>query len=45
VQTVVSGLKSPGTLALGGGNVYWVDGTSVALSDPNPGHAVMTACK
>jgi hypothetical protein len=45
VQTVVSGLKSPGTLALAGGNVYWVDGSSVALSDPNPGYAVMTACK
>jgi hypothetical protein len=42
---VAGGLKSPGFLALHGGNVYWVDGTSVAMSDPNPGYAVMTACK
>jgi hypothetical protein len=45
VETIVDGLKTPGNLALDGGNVYWVDGTSVALSDPNPGYAVMTTCK
>jgi hypothetical protein len=45
VQTVASGLKFPGTLALAGGNVYWVDGTSVARSDPHPGYAVLTTCK
>ncbi len=45
VETVQNGLKSPGTLAVAPGNVYWVDGTSVARSDPNPGYAVMTACK
>jgi hypothetical protein len=44
-QTVASGLKTPGTVALHGGNVYWVDGTSASGSDPNPGYAVMTACK
>ena len=45
VQSVASGLKSPGTLALSGGNVYWVDGTSVAASDPHPDYAVLTTCK
>jgi hypothetical protein len=45
VQTVAGGLKSPGTVVVGGGNVYWVDGTSVALSDPDPGYAVLTTCK
>jgi hypothetical protein len=45
MRTVATGLKSPGTLAIAGGNVYWVDGTSVAVSDPNPRYAVMTACK
>jgi hypothetical protein len=44
-ETVANGLKAPGTIALHGGNVYWVNGTSVAASDPNPGYAVMTACK
>lgn len=44
-ETIASGLKSPGEIALHGGNVYWVDGTSRALSDPDPGYAVMTACK
>jgi hypothetical protein len=44
-ETIASGLDSPGKIALHGGNVYWVDGTEVAASDPNPGYAVMTACK
>jgi hypothetical protein len=44
-STIASGLDSPGKIALHGGNVYWVDGTSVAGSDPNPGYAVKTACK
>jgi hypothetical protein len=32
-------------VAVHAGNAYCVDGASVALSDPNPGYAVMTACK
>jgi hypothetical protein len=44
-QAVASGLKTPGFVAVRGGNVYWVNATIVAGSDPNPGYAVMTACK
>jgi hypothetical protein len=42
-STLVPGLKTPGLLAVSGGNAVWVDPTSQALSDPTV-PSLMTTC-
>jgi len=42
---LVTGLRTPGNLVIRGGNLYWANATSVALSDPDPPYGIMTACK
>ncbi|AKU96966.1 hypothetical protein AKJ09_03630 [Labilithrix luteola] len=44
-STLVSGLDTPGNVVVDGGNVYWSNATSVAMSAVNPPYGLMTACK
>ncbi len=43
--TLATGLDTPAFVRVFGGNVVWINATSVAGSAPNPPYAVMTVCK